>query len=199
MNEQNTVKAILNHPALIDGLFKPVQIAVMQKVAAGQKLNENEKRYLRGNLGRKIAAISELLPDTHQDDDMEIIIRQLGEYYITGFEAMKHNGFGWYYDTKIIQIFNTHLKGRLLSNGKKFIFFRCKSMRDRNFKKDPSSGICYATNEQVLKDAIAFKDGGLQSAWWAMFERYPKIFVRNRTKFKRPNEVTFGDLNGYGV
>lgn len=199
MNDQNTVRAILDHPTLTDGLFKPIQIAVMQKVAEGKLLNENEKRYLRGNLGRKIAAISEILSDVHQGNDIDIIIRQLGEYYITGFEAMKHNGFGWYYDTKIVPIFNTHLKGCIDFNGKKYVFLRCKSLRDRDFKKDPTSGICYATNEQILKDAIGSKDITLQNAWWSMFERYPRIFVRNRRKFTNPTKVTSSDLNQYGV
>ena len=128
-------------------LFKPVQLRVIGKLSRGEELTANEKRYLRGRLGTKLR-ILERLADRGQArmNDLDVVLDQLGEYYITGYEALKHNGFGWYFIPKRVEVVNTRLDGNLAIDGRLAVFRRVKSIGRDRWTIDGDTGIRYATN-----------------------------------------------------
>lgn len=202
MTNVRTIHVLYRHLADLDPLFKQCQKQIIEKLELCQELSENEKRYLRGRMGDKVDAIGRLLTDpaTVTEDDLQIL-GNLSDYYITGFEALKNNGFGWYYDTKEITVINTRLKGTInITNSKRIRFVRIKSLRGRRYSIDPRSGHKYASNEQVLYDARMFDDEAVQRVWWTMFERYPNIFVKDKSGFEtyaRKDDID--DIEDYGV
>jgi hypothetical protein len=202
MTNVRTIHALYRHLADLDPLFKQRQKRIIEKLELCQPLSENEKRYLRGRMGDKVDAIGRLLAaqSTEKDNDLQIL-GNLPDYYITGFEALKNNGFGWYYDTKVVSIINTRLKGKInITNSKRIRFIRVKSLRGRRYSLEPGSGLKYASNEQVLDDARMLGDKAIQRVWWTMFERYPDIFVKNKSDFvTSPSKDDIGDIEDYGV
>lgn len=180
MPQTNTLTILSTHPELTALLFKPVQQRIIEKLYNGEVLDENEKRYLRGNLGKKLTAIDQLVSIHRESPEQFIPFTEiLQDYYITGFEALKNNGFGWFYEPKRIVIVNTRLKGTMYYKGKNVTFFRVKSLRFREWYMDEMSGLKYATNEQILKDARELGDESLIRIWKSMLNRYGKLFVKH--------------------
>jgi len=197
-----TIQALTQHPESAKALFKPVQRGIIEKLAAGKDLDENEKRYVRGNLGRKLAAIEGLIATTIDLPAPTFpFLETLHNYYISGFEALKQNGFGWYYDTKIVIVINTRLNGTVPFQGKLYRFVRVRSMGHRQWRLDERTGLRYATNEQLMKDARQLKDEPLERTCRSMWDRYGKLFA-NRPHYypvAEQNEAEPVSLADYGV
>jgi len=170
----------------LDILFKPVQLRIIKKLAVGRPLTENEKRYLRGNLGKKLRMLQALIdaPST-QENHLYEFLRAIREYYITGYEALKHNGFGWYFDPKRIIVMNTRLEGTFRVDDRIIIFRRVKSLGKNGWKTDPDSGLRYATNERILHDAVSSRQTDLIEVCVDLLERYGKLFVPRPQKYQQ--------------
>lgn len=183
----------------LDPLFKPGQKEIIRKLNLGEQLTENEKRYLRGLLGRRIEAIEMLIGRSSGKNEIPPM-QFLNDYYITGYEALKHNGYGWFFDTRTIHVINSRLKGSLDAWSKRIVFLKRRSLKGKDFYRDPDNGLFYATNEQILKDARAMKDRALERTWWAMYSRYPNTFVANGKEYRdiMPDLEPF-DIGGFGV
>jgi hypothetical protein len=183
-------------------LFKPVQLRVIDKITRGSILSPNERRYLRGRLGKKLRLLDHLIrPARPQTDALGAIVSLLGEYYITGYAALKHNGYGWYFDPRKIEVVNTRLDGRLTVDGKLVIFRRVKSIGPDWWTADSATGLKYATNERILVDAQRSAQMHLVKTWTAMLERYGKVFVKNPRKYQNLLATArgLGKPEDYGV
>lgn len=164
-------------------LFKPVQRLIIEKMASGKSLVENEKRYLRGRLGMKLRAIGHLAA-TEAESQFETMLRAMGEYYITGYAALRQNGFGWYFEPRGSEIVNTRIEGRLNLDGRPVLFRRVKSIDRKWWRLDRSSGKRYAANERILADALRYRQDALVSTLKGLLDRYGHLFVRNAKKWK---------------
>ncbi len=183
-------------------LFKPVQLRIIEKITRGSVLSSNEKSYLRGRLGKKLRLLDHLVsPARPQTDALGAIVGLLGEYYITGYAALKHNGYGWYFDPRKIEIVNTSLDGRLTVEGKAVIFRRVKSIVPDWWAADSATGLKYATNERILTDAQRSGQAHLVKTWTSMLERYGKLFVKHPRKYQNllTTASSFGKPEDYGV
>jgi hypothetical protein len=183
-------------------LFKPVQLRVLEKLSRRVGLTQNEKRYLRGRLGRKLRLVEQLAQfGRPRKDALNTVLDQLGEYYITGYAALKHNGYGWYFDPRQIEIVNTRLDGRLTLDGKLVIFRRVKSIGPDWWAADSGAGLKYATNERILTDARRSGQTHLVKTWTSMLERYGKLFVKNPRRYQCLLATTrgLGKPEDYGV
>ena len=178
-------------------LFKGVQFEVLRKLSQNAPLSETEKRYLRGNIRNRLNAL-EIISNQNREDDLANFLNKIGSYYITGFEALKHNGFGWYYSTKRIEIINTKIHGTMRFHNKTIQFIRAKSISKCNLTVDDNTGLVYAANEQILKDSIFMKNDYLKEVWIQMFNRYRNIFVRDSRKYKKYLSQE-EDVSLYGV
>ena len=188
-------KIVENEDTLKPVLFKHAQFEVLRKLDNNKPLSENEKRYLRGNIRNKIEAIAKLTEN--KENELSGLLNSIGSYYITGFEALKLNGYGWYYTSKKIDVINTKIEGKIRMAGKTIAFIRIKSISKSRFNK--INNINYATNEQIYKDNKIIKNAYLQKAWIQMINRYPKLFVKNIKKYKDLIKTSTIDLNSYGV
>ena len=194
-----TIQTLSNDRSVLEALFKPVQWRVIEKLRSGAELNENEKRYLRGKLGDKLHVIDRLLGSRNQHTHEYIpLLEGMSNYYITGFEALRYNGFGWFFDTRNIVIINTQIKGRLSHKGKRYIFIRVKSLKSREIQIDELTGLIYATNEQIYFDAMRQGDSALIDAWRSMLNNYGKLFVKDPGKFGKDDTVDH-NISYYGV
>jgi hypothetical protein len=183
-------------------LFKPVQLRVLEKMSKNIELTQNEKRYLRGRLGMKLRLMERLAQaDRSHKDALDTVLGQLGVYYITGYEALKHNGFGWYFEPRRMEVMNTRLSGRLDIDGKAVIFHRLKAIGRHWWAADRETGRRYATNERILVDARRLGQGPLVRTWISMLERYKKAFVPNPGDYKELLSALkdFGRPEDYGV
>ncbi len=183
MNER-TISILSEDESLAKILFKPVQRRIIDKLKTGANMNENEKRYLRGKLGEKLNALSMLLDHYIGENAKELpFLDGMKNYYITGYKALQHNGFGWFYDIRNVTIFNTRIKGRLSYHGKMYVFIRVRSIRECSIRKDEATGLRYATNEQIYHDSRRLKDDALLRTWGSMCERYGKMFVKEPQRY----------------
>ena len=179
MLTSRTIQALIQHPDSAEALFKPIQRGIIEKLAAGKDLDENEKRYLRGNLGRKLTAIESLIDSASDGPTLSHpILQTLDNYYISGFEALRQNGFGWYYDTKTVVVINTRLNGSISFNGKLYQFVRVRSLQHRQWQQDERTGLRYATNEQIIKDARELKNELLERTCLSLLDRYGGLFAK---------------------
>ncbi len=181
-------------------VIKPKQLALIKKLVKGQKLTENEKRYLRGNLGKKLEFLEEFYEVNLDVNDLEQFLNIIDSYYITGLRALQHHGFGWYFTPKIIEVINTRIQGKMRLKNITLKFYRVKSIAKSNFIIDESTGLKYATNEQIIKDTRYTKNEYTKSVWRNLLNRYWKQFVKNPNKFReyhyRDESV---DYSIYGV
>ena len=197
MKQNLIAKIVENEDAVKPTLFKPIQFEVIKKLYKKLNLTETEKRYLRGNIRNKMEAIQKLnLPE--QKDDLANFLNSIGSYYITGFEALKHNGYGWYYDVKKVDVINTKVDGKLRIGKKTLNLIRVKSISKSKFISD--NNLNYATNEQILKDNRIIKNKYLEKTWLQMLHRYPKMFVKHITEYKKYlSNAEDVDLDRFGV
>ena len=178
---------------IVPTLFKPIQFKIIKKLSKGGRLNENEKRYLRGNIKKKLQIIENL--STKTEDKLISFLDNIGSYYITGLEALKYNGYGWYFKTKIIEIVNTKIQGRLMFSDKTLKLIRVKSITNSKITIDKKTGLKYATNEQIIKDVIITKNDYTKKVWENMSLRYKKLFIKNHNIQKEKN-INYSE---YGV
>lgn len=183
---------------IVPTLFKPAQFKVIKKINEGKKLNDNEKRYLRGKMKEKLTALEEL--ESRKEETKSTLLDSVGSYYITGLEALRHNGYGWYFDVKTIEILNTKIEGTIRISGSIFKFIRVKSIGHSKFLIDKKTGLKYAENEQIFNDAKLTKNEYVRNVWIQMLSRYKKMFVKHYGKFKQfiPVENRI-DYSKYGV
>ena len=165
-------------------LFKPVQFSIIKKMNEGKKLTDNEKRYLRGKMGKKLIALEKLESRQETNESLSILLGSVGSYYITGLEALKHNGYGWYFEAKTIEVINTRIEGTVKITGHVFKFIRVKSMEKSEYLIDKKTGLNYAANEQIFNDAKLARNEYVKNVWIQMLSRYGKMFAKNYEKLK---------------
>ena len=186
MIDQQLIRKLADSEEIIvPTLFKPVQFNIIKKLNTGKKLTENEKRYLRGNMREKLIALEELKSKEEINNRSSMFLNSIGSYYITGLEALKHNGYGWYFETKVIEVMNTRLWGNVRIANNIFKFIRVKSIESSEYSIDKEIGLKYATNEQIFNDAKLTKNEYAKNVWIQMLSRYGKLFVKNYSKFKQ--------------
>ncbi len=199
-NQQLIRELAESEEKIVPALFKPVQFKIIKKLSKGKKLTENEKRYLRGNMKQKLIALEQLKLKEHAKDSASSFLDSIGSYYITGLEALRHNGYGWYFESKSIEVINTRIEGNIRIANTHFKFIRLKSIEDSEYVVDKETGMKYAANEQIFKDAKFAKNEYAQNVWLQMLSRYGKLFVKNASKFKDllPKEKEI-DYSKFGV
>jgi hypothetical protein len=166
-------------------VIKSKQLSLLKKLHYGQKLTENEKRYLRGNLGKKLEFLEELYEKIHDlDDELQQLLNIIDSYYITGLTALRYHGFGWYFTPKVIEVINTRLEGKIRLKRVTLKFYRVKSIGKRDIVVDETTGLKYATNEQIIWDTRYTKNDYTKLVWKNMLNRYWKQFVKKPNKFR---------------
>lgn len=181
---------------VVPTLFKPVQFNIIKKLDKGERLTENEQRYLRGKMKEKIRILQEI-PKIIQDE-YTILLNTIDSYYITGLEALKYNGYGWYYEPKIIEVINTKIEGKITAKDKKIKFIRVKSITNSKITMDREKHLKYATNEQVIKDISFTKNKYTKKVWINMYKRYKKMFAKPINEVKENNCKQYS-YSRYGV
>ncbi len=184
-NYQLIRKLAESEDKVVPTLFKPVQFKIIKKMNAGKKLTENEKRYLRGKMKEKLVALEELASKEEANDSAGSLLDNLDSYYITGLEALRHNGYGWYFEAKIIEVINTRIEGTIRIAGNIFKFIRVKSIEKSEYSIDKKTGLKHATNEQIFNDAKLTKNEYVKNVWVQMLSRYRKMFVEHYDKFNQ--------------
>lgn len=164
-------------------IIKPKQLSLLKKRLHGQNLTKNEKRYLRGNLKKKLEFFEQLWEALHEFSEHQQLLNIIDQYYITGLGALRNNGFGWYYKPKIIEIINTRLEGKIRLSTITLKFYRVRSIKQSNFIVDELTGLKYAINEQIIKDTKYTKNKYTELVWVNMLNRYGKQFVEEPNKY----------------
>jgi len=185
MTDQQLIKKLVNFEALVvPTLFKPIQFNILKKLNQGKKLNENEKRYLRGKMKDKLRLLEELENKEETSNTINIFLNSISSYYITGLEALKHNGYGWYFKPKVIEVMNTKIEGKIRIGDATLKLIRVKSIENSKYTVDKKTGLKYATNEQIIKDIGITKNEYAKKVWLQMLLRYKKMFAKNYNKFE---------------
>ena len=166
---------------IVPTLFKPVQFNIIKKINNNKILTENEKRYLRGKIRKKLTVLKTLINIEQTKNELASFLDSIDSYYITGLEALKHNGYGWYYEPKIIEIINTKIEGKININGKILKLIRVKSIKNSKITLDQTTGLKYAANEQIIKDTSFTKNEYTKTLWMQMLSRYKNMFVKNKS------------------
>ena len=189
MTNQKLIKRIIEiEEKVVPTLFKPVQFNILKKIIKNKKLTENEKRYLRGSIKQKLELL-ELLGRNDGDNKDGVgnkyvkFLNNIDSYYITGLEAIKQNGYGWFFDVKVIEVINTKIEGRIKIGDKLVKLFRVNSIENRKFTLNKETCLNYATNEQIIKDIIITKNEDAKNIWLQMCSRYKKVFAKNSNDF----------------
>ena len=169
--------------SLVNTIIKPKQLKLLRKQLFGQQLNDNEKRYLRGNLGNKLEFLERFWEEIQETNENQQLLNIIDTYYITGLEALKYHGFGWYYIPKIIEIINTRLEGKIRIKNVTLKFLRVKTIRNNNYLTDKSTGIKYATIEQIVLDTKYTKNEYTKLIWINMLNRYREQFIKKPNKY----------------
>ncbi|MBI4452222.1 hypothetical protein HY637_02225 [Candidatus Woesearchaeota archaeon] len=184
-NQQLIRKLADSEELVVPTLFKPVQFNIIKKISAGRKLTDNEKRYLRGKMGEKLIALEKLEGRQEANESLNILLGSIGSYYITGLEALKHNGYGWYFEAKTIEVISTRIEGTIRIAGNIFKFIRVKSIEKSEYLIDKNTGLKYAANEQIFNDAKLTKNEYVKNVWVQMLSRYGKMFAKNYKNFRQ--------------
>jgi hypothetical protein len=185
---------------IINKIIKPKQLSVLKKQISGQKLTENEKRYLRGNLRNKLEFLEQFQDTLNGGSEHQQLLNIIDTYYITGLEALKYHGFGWYYKTKMIEIIDTRLEGKIRLNKVTLKFYRVRSINYSDFIIDEQTGLKYATNEQIIKDIKYTKNQYTEFVWRNMLNRYRKQFVDEPAKYPKYLDIEeVVDYSKFGV
>ena len=171
--------------SIISRIIKPKQFEILKKQFHGEKLTDNEKRYLRGNLRKKIECLEQLWDEINGINEYQQLLNIIDSYYITGLEALRYHGFGWYYLPKIIEVINTRLEGKIKVKNKTLRFYRVRSISNSDFIIDNSTGLKYATNKQIIVDTRYTKNEYTKLIWKNMLNRYWDYFVENPKDYKR--------------
>ncbi len=200
MDQKLISKLIELEDQIVPTLFKPVQFNILKKLDKNTKLTENEKRYLRGKMRDKLNLLGKILNAKKQNEDYMQFLASLGSYYITGLEALKHNGYGWYFKPKLIEVINTKITGKLVVGNITLKLIRVKSITNAEIAIDSDTGLKYAENEQIFNDIKITKNRYSLTVWKQMLSRYKKLFVKNIDKYSGyfvQERIT--DYSKYGV
>ena len=185
MVDQQLIKKLINfEDIVVPTLFKPVQFNILKKLNEGENLNDNEKRYLRGKMKEKLQLLEELESKEGISNRINTFLNSVSSYYITGLEALKHNGYGWYFQPKVIEVINTKIEGKIRTENKTLKLIRVKSIGKSKYTVDKKTGLKYATNEQIIKDIGITKNEYAKKVWVQMLSRYKDMFAKNYNKFK---------------
>jgi len=185
MVNQQLIKKLVNFEAdVVPALFKPVQFNILKKLNTGKKLKDNEKRYLRGKMKEKLHLLEELENKEEISNKLNTFLNSVSSYYITGLEALKHNGYGWYFEPKVVEVINTKIEGKIRIENKTLKLIRVKSIENSKYTVDKNTGLKYATNEQIIKDIGITKNEYAKKIWLQMLSRYKKMFAKNYNNFK---------------
>ena len=185
MTNTKVIQKILEmDESITQTMIKPKQLVLLKKQLHGQKLTENEKRYLRGNLRKKLEFLEEFYEEAHEIDEQEQLLNILDSYYITGLSALRYHGFGWYYIPKIIEVINTRIEGKIRLKNVTLKFYRVKSIGQSHIIVDETTGLKYATNEQIIWDTKYTKNDYTKLVWKNMLNRYWKQFVKKPNSFR---------------
>ena len=200
LNQKLIEKIAESEEKVVPALFKPVQFNIIKKLNKGKKLTVNEKRYLRGNMRKKLIALEQLELKENSKDSASAFLDSIGSCYITGLEALRHNGCGLYFEPKRIEVINTRIEGNVRIADFIFKFIRVKSIEGSKYTIDKETSWKYASNEQVFKDAKFTKNEYAQNVWLQMLSRYGKLFAKNVSNFKDllPKEKEV-DYSKFGV
>ncbi len=201
MDQRIIQKLVEMEDLIVPTLFKPVQFTILKKLDTGKKLTDNEKRYLRGKMRVKLNILNRCMGGSAEMvNEYNVFLGSLESYYITGLEALRHNGFGWYFESKIIEVINTKIEGKLSIAHKTVKFFRVNSIKNSKYTIDKKTGLKYADNEQIIKDMRIIKNTYAKNVWKQMLTRYRKLFIKNYSNFKsyiqKPEII---DYAKYGV
>ncbi len=192
-------KLVAIEDLIVPTLLKPGQFAILKKIDEGKQLTENEKRYLRGRLGKKLC-ILEFLQTKEVTNNLNLFLNNLSNYYITGLEALKHNGFGWYFTPKIVEVINTKIEGQVNFGNRILKFIRIKSLENKDYILEKNNRLNYATNEQILKDTKITKNLFVKKLCLQLLSRYKTMFINKIHLFnsliKKEKET---DYKAYGV
>ncbi len=185
---------------IIDTFIKPKQLSILKKQLNGKRLSENEKRYLRGNLRKKLEFLGQFQDTISGGSEHQWVLNIINSYYITGLAALRYNGFGWYYIPKIIEIINTRLEGKIRLNNVTLKFFRVRSINYNEVIVDEQTGLKYATNDQIIKDVKYTKNEYTSLVWKNMLNRYGKQFVEDPEKYSEYVHIEEAvDYSKFGV
>ncbi len=196
MNPQQLIHRLVEEQELVvPTLFKPVQFRILHKLEQGQPLTDNEQRYRRGNLQQKLKVLQQLLISGPPEQELPLLLNFCGPYYITGLEALRHHGYGWFYETKVIEVINTKIAGKVTLLSKTIKFIRIKSLSKSKIIVDRETGLRYASSNQIFKDVAFTKNEYSKSVWMQMYRRYGVVFVKKKYPF--PAEDI--DFTRYGV
>lgn len=199
-NTKLLLKVLSVEESLIDTFIKPKQLSIIKKIVMGKKLTENEKRYLRGNLRKKLELLEEFWNITNNSPEHQQLLNIIDRYYITGLEALKYHGFGWYYESKIIEIINTRLEGTIRLDSCTLKFYRVKSIRNSRYIIEDLTGLKYASIEQIIHDTKNTKNEYTKFVWKNMLKRYGKQFVEDPNKYPEYTyEYEIVDYSIFGV
>jgi len=165
---------------IVRPLFKDKQFGVLKKISFGTELTETEKRYLRGNIRKKLELLNILNADQYNPrvNDHSDFLKILREYYITGLEALKNNGFGWDLKINVIEVINTKLNGEIEFSSKTLKLIKVKSIKKADFIFNKSDSMRYATNEQIIKDIKITKNLLVKKKWMNHYVRYKSEFSK---------------------
>ncbi len=180
-----TVKGLLElDEQKLRPLFKEKQVEVLRKLVSHEVLTETQERYLRGNIKTKLNLLYLLNQNQYETkiSDYSDFLKIIDSYYITGLEALKINGYGWDYTTKVIEVINTKLKGEVQFADKIVKFIKVKSIKSAsNIIED---GLKYASNEQILKDLNITNNELVERRWLNLYKTYEKSFSKIKPKAK---------------
>ena len=183
VSQQIISKLVDFEDIVVPTLFKPVQFNILKKLNEGKNLSDNEKRYLRGKMKEKLHLL-EVLESEESGNAINTFLNNLNSCYITGLEALKHNGYGWYFEPKIIEVINTKIEGRIRIENKILKLIRVKSIGNSKYLVDKKTGLKYAANEQIIKDIRITKNEYAKKTWIEMLARYKELFSKSYMEFK---------------
>ena len=165
---------------IVRPIFKDKQFVVLKKISFGTELTETEKRYLRGNIRKKLELLNILNSDQYNPriKDYSDFLKILREYYITGLDSLKNNGFGWDLKINVIEVINTKLNGEVEFSDKTLKLIKVKSIKKADFKINKSDSLKYATNEQIIKDIKITKNLLVKKKWTNHYLRYKSEFSK---------------------
>ncbi|MDD5191687.1 MAG: hypothetical protein PHH54_03365 [Candidatus Nanoarchaeia archaeon] len=164
----------------IKPLFKKRQFEVLKKISLGIELSDTEKRYLRGYVGRKLKLLNELNANQYNPrlNDYSDFLTILSNYYITGLEALKINGYGWDLQTNTLEVINTKLNGEIQFSNKLVKLIKVRSIKKAEFLINNSTSLRYATNEQIIKDTNITKNMFVKKKWANHYLNYGSEFSK---------------------
>lgn len=179
----DVIEDVLNLPEHeIRTLFKPKQKEVLVRIMKGEPLDSNQQRYLRGDIRKKIDTLSSL-EKNGKENEKRSFLKGVENYYITGYDALKHNGYGWYFSTKRIIVMNTRLEGTFHVPGAIIKLIRLRSLKNRSFSVDEETRLKFASNEQIFKDAEELGDEALRRECLSHLKRYGELFIEGHERY----------------